>query len=349
MAAIMAFGCCACSKKTARQIQTSINNNNNQVIEDEIYYDYADNVEYYVFCTGDDCLVNTPGQTGWVLTHNGIPTDLIISDGEFAHITAEVTYVSGGVAGYINSPMLTDIHSQQIVKADEVIQAGSIAEYNPDESFYGIKRYTDGTNYFLLVCAGYENFRLYRNGAFMDEYSTTFDAEAAMGIREKTDTDAEMEHYGNLQIYVFCCNGRYFIYTGNICFNEKGIWKEFLNEEFGNVPLDFTLEDGEVVHMEKAELMRVNGGEGNYVDAPMYLGSDGMEKVDMERLIDAMNMDHWEESPTTKQFESRQYGVDDAMIFHMDGKYYVYPGKGTSTVQPGVYDTVKEVDEALGR
>ena len=30
-------------------------------------------------------------------------------------------------------------------------------------------------------------------------------------------------------------------------------------------------------------------------------------------------------------------------------KYYVYPGKSTSTVQPGVYDTVKEVDEALGR
>ena len=346
MTLLTAVGFCGCNSIKNR-IQTQINNQNNQYIVDGLYYDYKDNVDYYVFCTDRQCLVNTPGQTGWETTYSGIPADLQLSEGEFAFVTADVTYVSGGVAGYHNAPSLTNIDSQKIVTIDEVIQAGSLADYNPDDSFYGIKKYEDGNDLYLLVYAGYENYRLYLNGRYEETFDTTFDAESAMGIREKIDTDADLEHFGNLKIYVFCCKGRYFIYTGNITFNEKGIWKEFLNVEFGNVPLDFTLKDGEAVVMERAELMRVNGGEGNYKDAPMYLGSDGMENVDLETLIYGISMEHWEEAPATTEFETRQYGVQDALIFLMDGQYYVYTAENGNSAFFGVYDSAEEVTQAL--
>jgi hypothetical protein len=343
MSLMMTVLLCAC-KSTARRVQYQINNQNNQNVVDGLYYDYKDNVDYYVFCAGDKLLVNTPGQTGWGVTYSGIPASLNISDGEFAFITADVTYVSGGIAGYINAPSLTEIDSQKTVTLDEVVQAGSLATYNPDENFYGLKIYRDNNDTYLLAYAGYNNFRLYLNGTYVDHYTNTYDAEAMMGIRQKADPDAELERFGNLKCYIFCCDGRYFIYTRNIVFNEKGIWREFLNADFGNEPKDFTLRDGEVLCLEGTELMRVNGGEGNYDNAPMYIGSDGMTGVDHETLIDAISMDHWEEAPATHQFETRQYGVGDAVIFLMDGEYHVY----REDKLLGVYNTVDEVNEALG-
>jgi hypothetical protein len=347
MMMVLTFSGCS---SLARRIQAQINNTNNQGMVDALYYDYADGVDYYVFCAGDRFLVSKPGTPGWANTYSN-PTGLNMAEGEFALVNADVTYVSGGVAGYMNAPSLTKIKSQKIVSVDDVENAGSLAAYNPAEEYFsGVKIHKDGGFVYILACAGYERFRLYKNGRFTEEYSTTYDAEVAMGLRTKADSDAEMEHYGHINILVWRCGDKYLIYTGNVCFNEElGVWREFLNEEFGDKPLDFTLEEGEAVYMTNAELMRVNGGNGNYYNQPMYIGCESMETIDIDRLNYRISMNHWEEGPASENLESRQYGVGDAVIIKIEDNYYVFADENCrKEVTPGVYNSLDAVNEAIG-
>ena len=345
---LLVFSLSACA--SARKIQYSINNarTRNSHIVDGLYYDYEEKVDIYIFRTGNTYLINRIGTIDWVSSYGGAPSGLTLSDGEFAYLNADLTLVSGGIKGYINAPTVSVIHTQKNVSFAEVENSGSLAAYNPaDDYIAGLKVYRDGNDTYMIGRAGYNQFCLYKNGVYSDTFSTKYDVEAALGIRDKADATADMEHFGNLNVYVIRCGDKYLMYTGNISFNEAGIWKEMLNENFENEPLDFTLQDGQAVCLQKAELMRVNGGDGGYKDAPMLLKYESMEDIRIDVLTMKTSTGHWEEGAATRQYESQRYGNGDTFIILVDGQYYVYKIKDGQNTVVGVFDSEDEVNAKL--
>ncbi len=156
----------------------------NEYVSDAFYYDQQFDVDCYVFCADRNCIVATPGKSEWTLTYK-IPYDIEIEDGEFAFVNADITYVSGGVAGYNKAPRFDKVNSQRIVSPEDVENAGSLIPYNPEGdrlSDIGIYRQNDSV--FLITHIVYNEFRLYKDGSYVASYDNLSDVNTAIGITE---------------------------------------------------------------------------------------------------------------------------------------------------------------------
>ena len=318
---------------------------------DKMYYDYADNQDIYVLRTGDSYYISYIGEPGWVSPYAAvIPDDIILNDGEFCLVNANLMLVSGGIKGYYKSPSIKIVNSQQAVTQSDVEKAGSLADYNSiDIRFCSVFTYSDGDDNYLVTKENNNKFRIYKNGVYMDTYNTQYEAEAALGMRDKIDAGALMERAGNYNVYVFRCGDKYLVYIGSILFGDNGNWIEYLNEDFENQPKDFTLKDGEAILLKNASLYKVNGGEENYINSPMIMSYDSSESIILSTLTLNVTMEHWEENPEISDYQTLQYGGGDTMIVYLDEKYHLYKMdyEDFETKLIGVYDTVEEVNDSI--
>lgn len=318
---------------------------------DKIYFDYADKQDIFVLRAGDSYFFSYVGKSGWVRPYGaGVPDDLILNDGEFCQVNADLMLVSGGIKGYYKSPSIKRINSQKAVTQSDVEKAGSLADYNSiDSGFPFVFTYSEGSDNYLVTYENGNKYRIYKNGVYFDTYNTQYEAEAALGIRDKADENALMERAGNYSVYVFRCGDKYLVYIGSILFGDNGNWIEYLNEDFENQPKDFTLKDGEAILLKNASLYKVNGGEENYINAPMIMSYDSSESIILSTLTLNVTMEHWEENPEISDYQTVQYGGGDTMIVYLDGKYHLYKMdyEDFETKLIGVYDTVEEVNDSI--
>lgn len=106
---------------------------------DEMFNDPVQNAEFYVFQYGDKTItVNNPNSVD-------VYGDEPLEDGKFYKVVADVTYLNGGVAGYVNYPEVESVSSC------EEVSPFDIGLPSIEDGYYGltlIGDYADGDLFF---------------------------------------------------------------------------------------------------------------------------------------------------------------------------------------------------------
>ncbi len=317
------------------------------VICDELFSYDEDNVGLLIFRCGDSYFSRVGGDVMSLKIQGDIPGGMELPDGGFAVITADITRLSGGIAGFAGNPEIRRLRSFEAIGFEEAAQKYGFEEYTLGEEKYSQPQIcvSGGNTYCVLFF--YDGVHIYLDGSAVGVYETLFEAEAAMGLRTNADTLAELEKVTCMALYVFRCGDTYLAYSTNIYMNRY--WTPLLNAQYENAPSGFELADGEVAVIYDPDLLKVNGGEKGYVNAPMLVSPAEAEKCGYITLTLNTAPEHWEESVPTAEGEMRQYSAGDWLIFLLGGKYHVYHDTFPEHELIGIFDTADEVDTALGR
>ena len=125
---------------------------------DKLYSTDAKDATIYVFRYGDRYFETEHFYNIDFPATSGIP------DGEFAKITADVSYLSGGVAGYMNMPEIKKIKSIDTISIDD-LDFPSV--YESDFGIMKIGDYADGD--YIFATRGHA--AVYKDGAWLYRYS----------------------------------------------------------------------------------------------------------------------------------------------------------------------------------
>jgi hypothetical protein len=314
---------------------------------DQLYYDYEDNVDFTIFRAGDAYLMCEDGQNGWSGLEGDVQSQgLNLGDFDFAHVTADMTYLDGGEAGYMNAPMIRKVHNSFSVSFADVLNKGLIEEYDPEEVYFaGPRLYETDDCKYCVVFADYKEYRVYKDGGYIGSYETSYEAEGAIGLH-KVDNAADFERLPKLDLYVFRCGDTYLAYCKYYGLSQ---WTPLLDENYENCPSGFTLDDGEFICLHQADVMKVSGGKAGYVNAPMIMNPGSIEECRYDTPALMGSVIHWEERQKIEEGDLMEYHVSEYLIFYLDGKYHVYAENETKHQElVGVYDTEEEVNAALG-
>lgn len=313
---------------------------------DKLYQTRENDVELIVFRIGDTYLTFTVGDNvfGWLRLLGDAPAEMVIPDGGFARITADVIRNSGGVDGFMNEPQISRLKSFQTETLSDMTALCGIADYDPDgETVYNCPLVYG--EYLLIDLYG--EYFVYRGGSFVGKYGTALEAESAMGIRELRDKSAEITDEYDKSVYIFRCGDTYLAYVHSIFFNRW--WTPLLDKDFNNDQQFIELADGEAAYIKNAHILKVNGGEAGYVNAPMIVSAEGAEKITYDWLTLSISAEHYAETPPDSESNLREYMVSRFLIIWLDGKYHVYTENDGTPTPLGVYDSISEVDDVLGR
>lgn len=134
--------------------------NSNSLMSDAMYESKAVPATLYAFRFGDDCI-----ETEDFYDIN-VPLDKIPKDGAFYKITADVSYVSGGIAGYLLKPEIVKLHKCEEISINEL----SFPSIEEDAyGFVSLEGYVDAD--YLLNMRGWT--AVYKDGEWIYTYSTT--------------------------------------------------------------------------------------------------------------------------------------------------------------------------------
>ena len=338
---------------TSGQIGSTIpTSGGGKVVYDELFRDSADGVDFIIGRFGDTYLILEDGKTTWASLATGVPSEIDLEDLEFGTCNADMVYLSGGIAGYAHAPTIEKVNGFQEIAYTDVEKMGIIPEYDPKADYFsGPRLMTTDKGTFCAVYAGYRNYRLYKDGRFTGSYDNAYEMQMAMGLVSEGPKDASFEQIHKVDLYVFRCGEEYLAYS-----HYEGLnwWTPILTEDYKNEPSDFTLENGEVAYLTNAKVVKVNSEDGQYVNAPMILDYENVEKRSLDALSMGSSPDHWEDGPVEKEGEMMEYHASEYLIFYLNGQFHVYkewrPGDGEEgDVYIGSFDTVKETDQAMGR
>ena len=141
-------------------------------VVDGLDYDAYGKTDLVVLNCQEKYFVKLDGKAGWYSLVGGLPDGIIVEDGEFASMSADVKLISGGIAGYIQQPQISKVYSYKTVSFDGVLDNGDVPDYNQGQSFAGPRFYeTDGHKY-LVVKLSYGDFYIYENGELKEHYDT---------------------------------------------------------------------------------------------------------------------------------------------------------------------------------
>lgn len=321
-----------------------------QVIYDELYYHTEKNAELMVFRCGDDYFTDPWDSEEtlrwWLHVEGEIPAELeAMPDGSFGVLKADITRLSGGIAGYCGQPEIKKVKSFSAVNVDEAVAKCGLTSYSTGETAYNEPQLcTVGDNTFIVMKSYV--IRVYLDGQLFGVFDTVYEAEAAMGLHDMADSTAEFKEVHSLPLYVFRCGDSYFAYCQyNV---SKGCWGYLLDSEMQNKGMGFTLEDGEAGVIDHTDFMVVNGGEEDFINAIMLTEDKEPEIIRLGTLTLHTSPGHWEDDPQKVMYEMREYKAGDTVIFLSGGKYHVYSDHGGELTLIGVYEHSDEVDEALG-
>lgn len=331
----------------------TITDPNDEDYPDKLYTGDETSAELVLFRAGDVYFTYSRDKNYWVSLIGNVPDTMSLNDGEFALITADIKRYSGGIAGYMGNPSIVKLNSYEPMTYDRAVTFCGLKDYC-SELFGSGEPLICGDH---LFCAG----RVYRDGKLVGEYNTQLEAEAAMGLREIPDAGLEMEPLGDHSLYVFRCGDRYLAYCNHMGMNQ--CWTPYINSDLGNEPVEFTLEDGEAAYIMHADIIKLNGGEAGYVNAPMIMSAKDAELVDYDFLSDIMPP-FWGEHHTQGKGNEVVDWIDRAdfsescnamfdryngtwLIFLTDGRFYVYFDDYTEKKQIAVCEKEYEVEKIL--
>ena len=313
--------------------------------------DTEKDVNMILFNCGGTYMVCYENSFGYIRLYSSVPDGYELEDGEFALITADIKKAYGGVAGYMGNPYIKKIKNFQMVNFEELVDTGKILDYKSDEYLFNGARYLrsdDGTLY-CIAKAPFDDFRIYKNEVFQTTFSTSLEVENATGYKVLKDPGVSLEESMNSRFYVINMEGTYYSYCDYEGMNK---WTPILNEDFGNEPDNFTLDPGQTAII-RTRVVIVNGGEGGYVNVPMFCHPyEDFEIVSFDELSVSMYAKHWQESkPLVGELRRFSDNKGEYIIFRLDDGYHVYfeeYAQGNAHSLIGVYKTFEEVDELLG-
>ena len=329
---------------------TTIQEPSSEVVYDQLYYDYEKDVEFTLFRSGDSYLLcrDNGGEVdvNWARVESEIPEEIKMKDFEFLHVKADLTLLNGGVAGLANAPVISKVYEQNAMSYDEVLEKKLIKKYDRSIEYFAGPRICEnnGDTYIIVYC-NYQKYRVYKNGKYMDDFTTAYAADGAMGLAGIDET-AEYEKVKIYKLFVFKCKDTYLVYNNNK-------WTPILNEEYNNEIYNLTLKEGEMACIVNADTMLANGGKNNYENAIILRGYDNVDKCKYDIYTLYNDEQHWEANSPLVPLENEcfEYKCGKYLIFNLDKKFYIYMDKESETDSPtliGTYDTKSEVDSALG-
>ena len=351
--------CTACSNSNGNNIKgvgrtvaniftgnTSGNTPSTVTMTDQLYTDKKKNEYATVFRAGDEFFLCLDGEYVWrrIISDDGSLKGGM-NDFDFAKIKADISWVTGGIAGFQNAPQISKVKSISSISFSECERDGIIAAYNPDEEYFsGPQVYRDGEDVYVIIHANYKEYRVYKNGYFMGKYVTSLETNGALGIVQYDD-GADYESIHNVAIYVFNFYGTYLGYSR---YYDLSGWTPILNKDFENALPNTTLKNGELLYIKDADIEIVNGGEKNYKNTPLIKDFSQSEIV----TYDVLSKVHWEEGMDKTDYSIAGFASGKYMIIYYKGKYYVYIDSYAVKDEEhfiGAFDTEAEVDAAMGR
>ena len=322
------------------------------VIYDELFYDSADGVDFIIGRFGDTYLICEDGNSTWSALASGAPAEIQLNDMEFGSCNADMVYLDGGIAGYIHAPTIDKVNRFQMIPYSDVEQKRLFPKYDPKVDYFSGPRLwntADGT--YCVVYENYGDYRLYKDGKFVNSYENAYEMQVEMGLVSEGPEDATFEQIHKINLYVFRCGEEYLAYS-----RYEGLdnWTPMLNEYYENVPLDFALENGEAVYLTNARVVKVTTKDWQYLNTPMILDYEGIEKCSLDALSMGTTVDHWEDGPVTEEGELMEYRASEYLIFYLNGQFHVYkehrPGdEQEGDVYIGSFDTEEETNQAMGK
>ena len=320
---------------------------------DKLYSYNESDAELVIFRAGDLYLTYSRDKNYWVRLIGDVPDRMMLGDGRFELISADIKRYSGGIAGFMGNPEIVKLNAYEPMTLEQAVTFCGLKDYAPELIRSGEP----------LICGDYLFCvnRVYHDGALVGEFATQIEAEAAMGLREIPDTSVEMERIGDYRLYVFRCGDKYLANCPRIGMNP--CWTPYINSDFGNEPENFTLEDGEAAYIMHADIIKLNGGEAGYVNTPMITQTGGIEIVGYDILSDHMPP-FWGEHKSVGEGDTVADWIERAdfsengnamferyngtwLIFFIDGKYYVYLDDYTNKQQIAVCESESEVEKVL--
>ncbi|MBR3224818.1 MAG: hypothetical protein IKF78_05810 [Atopobiaceae bacterium] len=120
-----------------------------------------------------------------------------VKEGHFYRVVADVEYLNGGIAGYVNYPDVKDIHSVKEVSIDD-LQIPSIEESR--SGFVRLNGY-GGADYLFV---GYGKSGVYKDGAWLYSYKSSKKLDDGSIVLCKNDLDEQKAKEG-IANGVYCC------------------------------------------------------------------------------------------------------------------------------------------------
>lgn len=313
-----------------------------EVIFDEIFYHGEENAELAVFRVGKLYLSYTE-KYPWVRIEDDMTKYIDIPDGGFAIINADITRLDGGEAGYGGEPVINKFISWEKTDLSYMVEHCGIENYRSGKTVYNIP-FICG-NYIVIDLYG--TYYVYRDGQAVGTYDTSLEAEAAMGFTELVDDSAEYEYKNGVTMYVLRCEDKYYTMTQSIFMNDY--WTPLLNTRLENIPTGFTLEDGELVKITGADIIKVNGGKRNYVNAPILTYYRECEKCSFYDVSKYASVGFWEEGESEDNVrEDGEYVFRGVAVFELEDTLLVYRCDGEEHEFFGYFDSPGDIDAALG-
>lgn len=289
----------------------------------------------------------TDGTSSWSKLVDASVT--MVGDDEFVNGEVDYKLVYGGIAGYNGNKSIEKIKYARNCTLDDVIDAGSILPYDENDSnFQGLRYLEIDGDYYLLVRDGLGKYRVYNKDCVqLGEYDSGMSAAGSLGIGK--EPEAEVGSSANLPFYVIKINDVYYAYSSHVGYDS---WVPLLNMDFENEPIGFTLEDGQAMKVSSTRVYQVNGGEGNYVDAPMFEKMENAERVGYDVLNMSASRNRWGDRVPLidKKLYKHSFGEDEYLIFYLDSQFVVYHQKGSNIDNieyVGSFGSADEVNEIL--
>lgn len=326
----------------------NININNSKTYPDQLSYAKGSTEYMTIFKCGALYYGCPDGSSSWEKLVDASVTN--VGDDEFIYGEVDYELVYGGIAGYRGNKTIKKIKNVMNYKLDEVIDSGSILPYDENDfDFQGLRYAEVNGDYYLIVRDGLGKYRVYNKDCVqLGEYDSGMSAAGSLGIGK--EPEAEVGSSANLPFYVIKINDVYYAYSSHVGYDS---WVPLLNMDFENEPIGFTLEDGQAMKVSSTRVYQVNGGEGNYVDAPMFEKMENTERVGYDVLNMSASRNHWEDRVPhiNKKLYQYSFGEDEYLIFYLDSQFVVYHQKGSNIDNieyVGSFGSADEVNEILG-
>ena len=314
---------------------------------DGLYYHAEDNVKFVVLKCQDELFAFSaePVFSPWNIIYNG-DLNPEIENGEFAFLTADVIFASGGIDGRVNQPKIRRVIDFEKTDLEHVLRFYSfpIWEEGGKDTMPVDVLETGGKKYFIFRCRGGRRVEMADGRVMYEQYNgwfaildgkvtdyfdySKFKFEDVIKLLsgEKLVTDGyDTEVMNSERIAVFRISDKYYSFGNTIFLNSfpTPIYNDKLEP---GLPEGYELNDGSCALI-RADLKLLNGG--GLVHVPMISKMIDFEECGYDIFIDKLAI-----SPIREYERKGDYQLDDVMfdrtvagtwlIIVDDGKYMAY-------------------------
>ena len=319
-----------------------------EVIYDEIFYNKEQNAEFAIMRVGDRYITYSKNRTGWIdmYSYNDFPEEIKLEDGEFGLVKADITRVSGGVAGYGGDPQIDRLISFSPMTLEEAAEYAGIEKYDPEDIYcVAPHKYRE-----YLIIYSYPEYRVYSNGELVGAYENIILAQGAMGFNDIDSEGIEIEDYGSCFVYVMRIGNIYYGYQTSMFANRY--FTPLLDSNLDYISSEFDLKDGETVRV-NCNYSSVNGGKQGFVNAPIIRNIYKVEGNDYDSLT---RLGITPLSEQTDELEDHADGGAEVLferngktwlVFRINGVYHVYADDYSKIKKYGEFDSLDAVKNVV--